>query len=90
MATLPLTRSTRALAVGLALAGAVLVGPAPVAAATGPATPFGIAADEPGTPLPPPDPAPAVKAPVDQGPANFTGPTIPHRRHFDGDPAMRR
>jgi hypothetical protein len=90
MATLPLTRSTRALAVGLALAGAVLVGSAPVAGAIGPTTGFGIAADEPAPPPPPPDPAPDVKAPIDSGPANFAGPRVPHRRHFDGDPAMRR
>jgi hypothetical protein len=75
--------------VSLALAGAALVGPVPVAGATEPTTRFGIAADEPGPPPPPPDPAPDVKAPVGQGPVNSGGPIVRHRRHV-GDPVMGR
>jgi hypothetical protein len=87
MATLPVMRSACAVSVGLALAGAVFVGPV---VGAGPATRFGIAADEPGAPSPPPDPGPDVRAPANQGPANFGGPTVRHRRHFDGDPVMGR
>jgi hypothetical protein len=89
MAMLPLMRSACAVSVGLALSGAALVGPVPVAGATGPTTRFGIAADDPGAPLPPPDPAPEAKAPVDQAPANFGDTTIRHRRHH-GDPVIGR
>ena len=90
MAMVPLMRSACAVTVGLALAGAVLAGPAAVASATGPAAGFGIAADEPGLPPPPPAPPPDANAPVSQGPANSGGPTVRHRRHFEGDPVIGR
>lgn len=87
MATLPVMRSACAVTVGLALAGAVLAGPASVVGTSQAATPFGIAANEPGPPPPPPDPVPGIQGPVNPAPTQ-TPPRL-HRRHIDSDPNLR-
>jgi hypothetical protein len=91
MATLPLARCARALAIGLALAGAALVGPAPRGESAGHVSTSalaGVPAFEEPPPPPSPDPAPDTDGPADQGqqpPA-----PLPHRRHIDGDPIIER
>ena len=88
MATMPLIRSARALAAGLALAGAVFVSSASLDDAAASAAPVGVVAvEEPGPP-PSPDPVPDAQAPADPGTPQAA--TRPHRRHIDGDPVMRR
>ncbi|UMB67636.1 hypothetical protein [Mycobacterium paraterrae] len=88
MATSPLTRSARALTVGLALVGAVCAGAASMNGAAASAAFAGvIAVEEPGPP-PPPDPTLGAQPPADPGTPQVG--TRPHRRHIDGDPVMRR
>jgi hypothetical protein len=84
MATLPAMRSVRALTLGLGLAGALLVGPV-IASAPASASPFGIAADEPGQPSAPDPSAGSAGA---QGPEQAA--PRQHRRHIDNNPALRR
>ncbi len=83
MARLLLTRSVRALTLGMALAGAVFAGSAsPVGAMALAASPAGIAAvKEPGPP-PSPEPVPNIDGPVYAGPTN-QAPPLHHRRHHD-------
>jgi hypothetical protein len=87
MATLPWMRPVRAVTLGLALAGAVLVGPALLTESTASAfASNGIAAFEP----PPPDPVPIIDKPLNPGDGNNNeAPQIRHRRHR-GDPVMGR
>jgi hypothetical protein len=90
MASLPSKRSVRALAVGLALGGAAICGPAPLDGSTGYASALaGMPAfEEP--PPPPPDPVPIIDkdTPADPGPINAS--PQPHHRRHHGDPVMGR
>ena len=90
MAMLPAKRFVRALAVGLALAGIALFGPAAVGESARHAfasTHVGMPAFE--EPPPPPDPAPVIDKPANPGPNNES-PRPRHRRHIDGDPNITR
>jgi hypothetical protein len=88
MATLPSKCFVRAVAVGLALAGAALVGPDPVGESAGHTSAFALVSapefEDPGPPAPPPD----TDAPENPAPRQATPPT--HRRHIDGDPILQR
>jgi hypothetical protein len=84
MATLPAKRSVCALTLGLGLAGMLLVGPLAVSAPAS-ASPFGIAADDPGQPS---APDPSLGSAGAQGPDQAA--QRPHRRHIDNNPALRR
>jgi hypothetical protein len=87
MATMPSKRLVFAVTVGLALAGAALVGPAPLDESAGHALAGVPAFEEPGPP-PSPDPAPDTDGPPDPGQQPVAPP--PHRRHIDGDPIIER
>ena len=89
MATLPRMRYIRAVTLGLALAGAALVGPALPAESTASAfASNGMAAFE--EPPPPPDPVPIIDKPLSPaGGTNNEAPQMRHRRHR-GDPVMGR
>jgi hypothetical protein len=78
-----LMQAARAMAVGLVLAAAALVGLAPGESAAGPASSFGVAADDPGQP-----PAPNTDASANPAPPQTVPPL--HRRHIDSDPNLRR
>jgi hypothetical protein len=80
MAMLPVERFVRALAVGLALTGAALTGPAPLSAAH-----VGMPASE--EPPPPPEPVPNIDNPKNPGPTEAAPPR--HRRHIDSDPNIK-
>lgn len=87
-------RSLHGVIVGAGLlAGAILVGPAPLAQAAVPApasVQFDVAASlEPPPPPDPPMPAPAIDGPANDGPA--MPPTSHHRPHhyYSRDPSVR-
>ncbi len=89
MATLPLTRRTPALTVGLVLSVVMLVGlpmPAHLIAPTS-ATKRTWVLEEPAPP-PSPDPVPGIDGPADSG--QLPAKSAPHRRHIDGDPNIER
>jgi hypothetical protein len=89
MATLPWMRPVREVTLGLALAGALFVGPALLTESTPSAfASNGIAAFE--EPPPPPDPVPIIDKPLNPGAGNNNeAPQMRHRRHR-GDPVMGR
>ncbi|WP_428340165.1 hypothetical protein [Mycobacterium sp.] len=86
MAMLPKKQFVRALAVGLALAGAAFVGPGPAAHFSASAHRGVPAVVE--EPPPPPDPVPVIDRPANPAP-NDESPMPRHRRHH-GDPVMGR
>jgi hypothetical protein len=85
MAKLPAKRFVRALAVGLALVGAAVVGPAAPGFSAGcaPASALvGVPAFE-GPPPPPPDPIPIIDKPANRAPDDGQSPQPRYRRHHD-------
>jgi hypothetical protein len=87
MATMPSKRFVLALAVGLALAGVVLVGPAPLGESAGHLSTYALAG-APAFEDPAPPPPPDTDAPENPRPTQGAPP--PHRRHIDGDPIIER
>ncbi|MDT5206470.1 MAG: hypothetical protein QOD34_3106 [Mycobacterium sp.] len=86
MAMLPSKCFVGALAVGLALTGAALVGPEPLGESARYASAFALV----GAPAfeDPPPPPPDTEAPQTPAPRQAGPPT--HRRHIDGDPILQR
>jgi hypothetical protein len=89
MATLPLTRRTRALNVGVAISVVMLVGlPIPAHLFAPASVTRGSWAFEEPTPRPSPNPVPGINSPADSG--QLSPEPAPHRRHIDGDPNIGR